>query len=255
VASLAQRVEECHGSPPRQVLCEATVEHRGIDQALERGVEVTTPEGIARCQDVTRKRRVACGGDLCELAEARDVLGFLGIVERARELPSALGLVGHERPREGQACAFEDRIALELGREGGHECGVERGLSPRKDRYELVLTRVGQVGLEPRANLFLRERSHELGRDLTRAEHLDRRDAHHAPGRRELGVLFDVELDELPATFGLACERVEHGAEHAARRTPRGPEVDDHGDDVAALEDVSVEVHGDHRVAPIVAAG
>src|SRR5690606_5460166 len=81
----------------------------------------------------------------------------------------------------------------------------------------------------------------ELGHDLAVREQLDGRDAADAEARGELRVRLRVDLHERPRVARLGVQRLQDGAEDAARAAPRRPEVHEHGPRAAGLEDVPLE--------------
>src|SRR3954454_2811105 len=92
-------------------------------------------------------------------------------------------------------------------------------------------------------------RSDEAGDGHAVAEDRDRRDALDAEAVAELGVGLDVDLGQLDTPLALGGLGLDDRAERPARAAPGGPEVDDDGDLVGALDDVALEglachVHG-----------
>ena len=79
----------------------------------------------------------------------------------------------------------------------------------------------------------------ELGDDLAVAERLDRRDAADPVLARDLLVRVDVDLRERDALLGRLL--LEHRPEHLARPAPVGPEVDDDGLTLRALDHFLLE--------------
>ena len=76
------------------------------------------------------------------------------------------------------------------------------------------------------------------------AECNHRRDALHAELGCQLLVLVDVDLDQLEGTLVLFGHRFEQGTEGLAGTAPLGPEVDDNGNLLAALQNSDAEVLG-----------
>ena len=100
---------------------------------------------------------------------------------------------------------------------------------------------VARLGEAVRFRRFRREAGDELAHgglayraeeavdDLAVAQRVDGRDGLHLEGRGGLGVLVDVDLDELDRARGLVDDGLEDGAESPAGSTPGRPEVDDDG--------------------------
>ena len=121
----------------------------------------------------------------------------------------------------------------------------------------LELQRAAQVGLaalghqrvglgrhdpvEEALDLRRRQRADELVDDLAVLERLHGRDRLDAEGLREPRVGVGVDLHELDLPVALVDGLLDHGPERAARTAPLGPEVDDHGLLVGALDDVALE--------------
>ena len=104
--------------------------------------------------------------------------------------------------------------------------------------------RVGLGGHDPveeALDLGRRQRADELVDDLAVLERLDGRDRLDPEGLREARVGVGVDLDELDLAGALVDGLLDHGPERAARAAPLGPEVDDHGLLVRALDDVALE--------------
>ena len=81
----------------------------------------------------------------------------------------------------------------------------------------------------------------ELIHDLAVLERLDRRDALDLEGRRELLVGVGVELRQHDLAVARGCGLLQGRRQCAARATPLGPEVDDHGHRARALDDLLFE--------------
>lgn len=106
----------------------------------------------------------------------------------------------------------------------------------------------GEVGLEGRLGL----RTDDGLDDLTVLEHLHRGDGGDLVGRSRLGVLVNVQLDDLDLVAVLFGDLVEDRADSAAGTTPLCPEVNEDG--FAAVEHVGLKAgvgHGfGHGFAP-----
>ena len=127
---------------------------------------------------------------------------------------SGVGAAGLELQRAAQV-----RLAA-----GGHEAVGLRGHEPVEEARDLR----GRDGAD------------ELVDDLAVLEGLHGRDRLDAEGLGDLRVGVGVDLDEFNAV-ALVDGLLDHGPEGAARAAPFGPEVDDDGLLVGALDDVALE--------------
>ena len=99
----------------------------------------------------------------------------------------------------------------------------------------------GTMPVEEALDLRRRQRADELVDDLAVLERLHGRDRLDAEGLREARVGVGVDLDERDLAVALVDGLLDHGPERAAGTAPLGPEVDDHGVLVGALDDVALE--------------
>src|ERR1041385_2354025 len=81
---------------------------------------------------------------------------------------------------------------------------------------------------DARERVFARSADEPLGL-APAVEEDERRDALDAEALRHLLVLVNVELDELDLPLVALGQLLERGRERATRRTPLGPEVQNHG--------------------------
>jgi len=95
---------------------------------------------------------------------------------------------------------------------------------------------------EPGAELRLGEGAGELGDDRAVVKNFNVWNAPNPELRGEIGMRFGVDFHEHPTTVGLSGEFFKDGAEHLARAAPRGPEIDEDGDALAAVKDVGLEI-------------
>ena len=109
----------------------------------------------------------------------------------------------------------------------------------------LRLGRAGEAVEEP-ADELGRERADELVDDVPVLECLDGGDALHPIAEREFIVGVDVDLRQHDLALAGGGLALEHGAEHPAGAAPGGPEVDDHGQLVRALDHLAFERLGAH---------
>jgi L-alanine-DL-glutamate epimerase-like enolase superfamily enzyme len=139
---------------------------------------------------------------------------------------------GREQFGQGQHCARV--VVLQL------EGPAQRGLVASRSQSVGLGLRRGQLGHE------LPHRGFGQGADEG-VDHLAPRDGEH--GRDGLhgeagghvGVGVDVDLGQLDHPVGRRDHPFEDRAQGAARTAPLGPQVDHHGDDGGAIEDVALE--------------
>ena len=155
------------------------------------------------------------GGEEVVLEGAQHVSGLIVLVPRDQQASQLRGGVGAGR--------------IELERAAKGLLVVSGGEQLRLGRRETI---------EEGRDLRRRDGAGELGGDLAVLEGLDGGDALNLKARGELLVGVDVDLGELHLALALRRFGLQGRPELAARAAPLGPEVDDHGHLVGALEHV-----------------
>ena len=140
-------------------------------------------------------------------------------------------------PAAASSCAQRD------GGVGAAGLELQRALAgpPREPDADERVGLGGDDAVEEALDLRRRQRADELVDDLAVLERLDGRDRLDPEGLREARVGVGVDLDERDLAGALVDGLLDHGPERAARAAPLGPEVDDHGLLVGALDDVALE--------------
>ena len=133
---------------------------------------------------------------------------------------------GQEHPRQCDGGVRSGRLELERS--------AQRCLVPLPDEPVRL---GGKQRVEESIDGLRGLGAHELGRYPSVSERLHGRDPLDLEGPGEPWVGVDVDLHQLELAGACRGRSLEHGPKLPARATPLGPEVDDHGERLRAIDD------------------
>ena len=106
----------------------------------------------------------------------------------------------------------------------------------------MVLKNLADQLIQLIAVFCFRIHAYKSGNSLAAAENEDGRDGRHAQAASDIASNIGIELGNYGLAFKFHGELFDDWGEHAARATPRGPEIDEHR--LVALEDGTIPIRG-----------
>jgi hypothetical protein len=245
----AEDLEDRDAGLPGAVVVVGTVPANNVDEPVQSSIEIlrkkeseslaiTLPPGTSGKALGIRREVVQTGDGPDGL---RDVRKF-GVIDLLNEASRLLRIFEEHEVGTKYPGAIVLRVRLNnLFEElfGLHTLSLPEKLFRLRKLFSVF---AGQRLLQPSLDLVFRHRTDEFTSDDPVDKELDVRDTVHLVALRDFRMLLRVYFCQSPSLAILSRESFENRAEDPARPAPLRPEIDKHGNFVAPLNDLLLEI-------------